>query len=209
MVYNVMLAGVGGQGLMLLSGVMGTACAETNLPVITGEQHGLSQRSGSINVHLRMGEGRLSPLIPPGSADVLIAMEALETLRYVEYLRDDGRIVMNTRVMHPLVETATLVARRENRLAYFTFEQVVERLRTVTGNILTIDALSHATQAGIPRAENVVLLGATSVLPDFPLPRDVLTTAIRKAVPKKTIDANLRAFEAGRTEGLRILKTLE
>ena len=85
--YNIMFAGVGGQGLMLLSSILGKAAVDTGLKAMTGEQHGLSQRQGSIYVHFRIGDP-ISPLIPYGKADMMIAMEAMEALRYVEYLKE-------------------------------------------------------------------------------------------------------------------------
>ena len=88
--YNIMLSGVGGQGLMLLSTIIGNACNKLGLKAITGEQHGLSQRSGSIYVHLRIGEKVHSPLIPYGSADMIISMEATEVLRYIERRKQQG-----------------------------------------------------------------------------------------------------------------------
>jgi len=98
--YNVLLAGVGGQGLMLLSQVMGDACTRSGVKVVVGAQHGLAQRSGSISAHVRIGDA-YSPLIPYGTADLIIAMEAMEALRYVEFLKPGGTVVMNSRIMHP------------------------------------------------------------------------------------------------------------
>src|SRR5512137_1597362 len=103
--FSVYMSGVGGQGLVLLSNVIGSACATSGIRAITGEQHGLSQRSGSINVHLRMGEKVRSPLIPIGGADAILALEALEALRYVEYLKSGGVVLMNSRIQHPTIET--------------------------------------------------------------------------------------------------------
>src|SRR5512137_1684209 len=103
--FSVYLSGVGGQGLVLLSNVIGSACAASGIRALTGEQHGLSQRSGSINVHMRIGEEIQSPLIPIGDADALLALEALEALRYVEYLRQGGIVLMNSRIQRPVVET--------------------------------------------------------------------------------------------------------
>src|SRR4030042_3431500 len=96
--FSVYKAGVGGQGLVLLSNVIGSACAAAGIRAITGEQHGLSQRSGSINVHMRIGDEVRSPLIPVGGADAILSLEALEALRYVEYLKPGGGVVMSSRL---------------------------------------------------------------------------------------------------------------
>ena len=102
--YNIMFAGVGGQGLMLLSSILGKAAVDTGLKAMTGEQHGLSQRQGSIYVHFRIGDP-ISPLIPYGKADMMIAMEASEALRYIEYLKKDGVVIMSNRIMPSVTET--------------------------------------------------------------------------------------------------------
>ncbi len=194
--FSVYLCGVGGQGLVLLSNLIGNACAHAGLTAITGEQHGLSQRSGSINIHLRIGEGVRSPLIPIGSADFLLALEALEALRSVEYLREGGVVIMNARVQHPVLETAAHTT--DKKAEYFSVEKVQERLANVTDKISVIDALSIAREAGNPLTENTVMLGALTTLEDFWVPEGALTEAIKESVPSKALEANLKAFELGR-----------
>jgi len=201
--YDILLAGVGGQGLMLLSTVMGEACMRRGLDVVVGAQHGLSQRSGSISAHVRIG-GLHSPLIPYGSADLIIAMEAMEALRYVEYLRDGGHVVMNSRIMHPVTETGMLVQRRRENLPYVTLEQLLGGLGKITSNILPVEANRLAEESGNPRTENMVLLGAASSLEGFPLDEDTLKEAIRSNVPERTIEANLKAFDLGAKEAHRL-----
>ena len=206
--YNIMLSGVGGQGLMLLSAIIGKSCSYKGLKVITGEQHGLSQRSGSIYVHLRIGEKVFAPLIPYGSADLLISMEAMEALRYIEFLKDDGVIIMNSRIMHPPLETGEIVKHRKENRKYVTLEEIIEKLKEVTKNIYVIDANKIAKEAGNPRTENVVLLGAASALESFPIDRETLKKAIEELVPKKTINQNLKAFELGYREFLKLKDTM-
>ena len=128
--FSVYMAGVGGQGLVLLSNVIGAACASAGLRALTGEQHGLSQRSGSINVHMRIGEEIRSPLIPIGGADVLLSLEALEALRSVEYLRPGGVALVNGRVQHPISETT--VHMKEKAALYMSAKDVEARLLKVT-----------------------------------------------------------------------------
>jgi indolepyruvate ferredoxin oxidoreductase beta subunit len=193
--FSMMLAGVGGQGLVLLSNIIGTAGALSGIRVITGEQHGLSQRSGSIQVHLRIGECIRSPLIPVGSADALLSLEALEALRYIEYLKDGGVAVINQRVMHPVTETGDLV--NDKTKSYLGLEEVVTRFEAVTHHILTIDALTLAKLAGNALTENVAVLGAISVLDAFPVPPEHLERAIEKVVPRKAVEVNLKAFGLG------------
>jgi len=106
---NIFICGVGGQGLVLLTSVIGDACARKGRKIVTGEMYGLSQRSGAVSVHLRIGDEVFSPLIPYGGADILLALEAIEALRYLEYLKKDGIVLMNKRIMHPPIETSRLV----------------------------------------------------------------------------------------------------
>ena len=194
--YNILLAGVGGQGLMLLSQVMGDACTRSGVKVVVGAQHGLAQRSGSISAHVRIGDV-YSPLIPYGTADLIIAMDAMEALRYVEYLKQGGTVVMNSRITHPPLETAPIVKNRQEKRIYITLEQVREQLGKVAGRIIAIDAKNVAAQAGNPRTENIVLLGAASALSGFPILAEPLKESVKRVVPESAVEANLKAFSLG------------
>lgn len=194
--YNILLAGVGGQGLMLLSQVMGDACTRSGINVVVGAQHGLAQRSGSISAHVRIGDA-YSPLIPYGTADLIIAMDAMEALRYVEYLKQGGTVVMNSRMMHPPLETAPIVKNKQEKRMYVTLEQVKAQLGKVAGRVITIDAEKVAAEAGNPRTENVVLLGAASALSGFPIQSEPLKESVKRVVPERAVDANLKAFNLG------------
>jgi indolepyruvate ferredoxin oxidoreductase beta subunit len=194
--FSVYMSGVGGQGLVLLSNIMGAACAASGIRALTGEQHGLSQRSGSINIHMRIGEDIASPLIPIGGADAQLALEALEALRYVEYLKPGGVVMMNSRIQRPVVETAAHV--KDKTVKYMSAEVVRERMSQVTDKIAMMDALAIANQAGNPLTENIVMLGAISTLEAFPVPEAALKQSVRDHVPPKAIDVNLKAFDMGR-----------
>jgi len=146
MTYNIVLTGVGGQGLMSLAAVFGEACIASDIPVVTQEQHGLAQRSGSISAHVRIGEA-YSPMVPHGAADLIIAMEAMEALRYIEYLKLGGSIVMSSRLLHPVIETNTIVARRRENLEYITLEQVKDKLLHFP---LTKEQLMEAVKSIVP-----------------------------------------------------------
>ncbi len=196
MKYDILLSGVGGQGLMLLSAVIGEACVSRDINVVTEEQHGLAQRSGSVSAHVRIGNVH-SPLILYGSADMLIALEAMEALRFIEFLKPNGFIVMDTRIQHPVMETNFLVANRNESPNYVKLDSIIEQLRKVTNNIIQMDASTIATEAGNARTANIVLLGAASTTIDFPLEEAWIKDAISQVVPERTIDVNLRAFDLG------------
>jgi indolepyruvate ferredoxin oxidoreductase beta subunit len=194
--FSVYMSGVGGQGLVLLSNVIGSACAAAGIRAITGEQHGLSQRSGSINVHMRIGDEVRSPLIPVGGADAILSLEALEALRYVEYLKPEGVVLMNSRIQHPTIETHEHM--KDKVAKYMSVEDVKARLSQVTDKIAVIDALAIAEKAGNQLTENIVMLGAISTLEAFPVPEDALRKSISENVPKKAVEVNLKAFDLGK-----------
>lgn len=194
--YNILFCGVGGQGLMLLSAILGKAALASGLKVMTGEQHGLSQRQGSIYVHFRIGEP-ISPLIPYGKADMMIAMEATEALRYVEYLKKDGVVIMSNRTMPAVTETKTVALDKDKKTKYLTVEQIMEQLKKVSEKVVLLDSLSLAIEAGNARTENSVLIGATVACSDFPISQEEVKKAVLALVPPKTVEANSRAFDLG------------
>ena len=193
--FEMMLVGVGGQGIVMLSNAIGTACVETGKKAITGELHGLSQRSGSVYIHMRIGGNAISPLIPYGQADAIVALEAMEALRYIEFLKEDGVIIMNKRLIHPPIEVARLS--KEKRTDFITYDSIIEKLKIVTPNIAPIDALTLANEAGDPRTENSVFIGALSTLAAFPLSEEEMREGMLRAIPGKATDQNLKAFELG------------
>ena len=193
--FDIVLVGVGGQGIVMLSNAIGQACAEAGISALTGELHGLSQRSGSVYIHMRVGGDLLSPLIPYGEADAIISLEAMEALRYIEYLKDDGVIIMNKQVIHPTIEIAELS--KEKRTDFLELEPILDKLKLVTNNISVIDALALATEAGNVRTGNAVFIGALSALSDLPISTEQMKTGLGKVVPKKAIEQNMNAFELG------------
>jgi indolepyruvate ferredoxin oxidoreductase, beta subunit len=203
---NIFICGVGGQGLVLLTTVIGNACAKSDVKIVTGEMYGLSQRSGAVSVHLRIGEDAFSPLIPYGEADILLSLEAIETLRYLEYLKKDGIVLMSKRIMHPPIETYKLVADKESK--YVTLEDIVSKLKGWTQNVAVVDALKLAKESGNARTENTVFLGCLSALESFKVAEKDIRESISEAVPKKTIEQNLKAFDLGKKNAHGSLCTL-
>jgi indolepyruvate ferredoxin oxidoreductase beta subunit len=195
MTYNIMTCGVGGQGLMLVSNIIGLACAEYGLSIRTAETHGLAQRSGSIYTHIRIGKDVLSPLIPYGEADALLGMEAIETLRYIEFLKPNGVIILNDYIWQPVGSTFERVNKDEEK--YVEISEIIQKLSKLTDKIYLLNALELAIKAGNTLASNVVLLGALSKLKRFPISKDQLKSVIPQVVPKKAIEVNLRAFDLG------------
>jgi indolepyruvate ferredoxin oxidoreductase beta subunit len=195
MTYNLMTCGVGGQGLMLVSNIIGVACAEFGLNIRTAETHGLAQRSGSIYTHIRIGDLVYSPLIPYGEADALLGMEAIETLRYIEFLKPNGIIIVNDYMWYPVQSTFERVKDAKN--AYISIETILSQLRKVTQNIFLLNATELANKAGNPLTSNLVLLGALAKTEGFPLSLNQLQEIVPKVVPQKAIKANLDALLFG------------
>jgi indolepyruvate ferredoxin oxidoreductase beta subunit len=206
MSFNIFMSGVGGQGLVLMTSVIGNACVRGGKKAVTGEMYGLSQRSGTVFVHMRIGEDVFSPLIPYGKADILIALEAIEALRYIEYLKKSGTILINSRIMHPPVETSRVLTKREAK--YVTVEDIVSKLQQWTPNIAVIDALKLARDSGNANAENTVFIGCLSALEAFPVEEKYLRESISQAVPSKTVEQNLKAFDLGKKSAFDSLCTL-
>ena len=144
---------------------------------------------------MRVGGNGISPLIPYGHADAIVALEAMEALRYIQFLKDDGVIIMNRRLIHPPIEIAHLS--KEKRADFITFDSVIEKLRIVTPHIAPIDALALAKEAGDSRTENSVFIGALSTLASFPLTKEEMKKGLLKVLPKKTVNQNLKAFALG------------
>ena len=195
MTYNIMTCGVGGQGLMLVSNIIGLTCAEFGLNIRTAETHGLAQRSGSIYTHIRIGENVFSSLIPYGEADVLLGMEAIESLRYIEFLKPKGIIILNDYIWQPVQSTFDRV--NDSGKKYIQVQEIIDKMKKVTNMLYSINALELALKAGNSLTSNVVLLGALSKIEGFPIPKDQLKSMIPNVVPKKAIDVNLKAFDIG------------
>jgi indolepyruvate ferredoxin oxidoreductase beta subunit len=186
MSYDVMIVGVGGQGTILASNVLGEACVAEGRSVRGAETHGMAQRGGSVECSVRI-DGRFGPLVDPGTADLLLSFDLLEALRYRHFLKPAGRVVTNTAIVTP-----TPVFTQQ--LPMPSPDECLERLAPFRP--LAVDAGALAREAGSELAQNVVLIGAASHL--IPLAPESLLAAIERSVPPKTVELNRRAFELGR-----------
>jgi len=187
--FDILTVGIGGQGTILASNILGEACLIEKRHVKGAETHGMAQRGGSVESHIRI-DGLYGPLIAPGNADLLISFDLLEALRYSHYLKAGGRMVVNRQMVLPTsVFTQKLVAPTE--------DEIIAALKKF--DLCVIDADKIATNAGSPLSQNVVMLGAAAR--SMPLKPESLLEAVRRLVPKKTIDINVRAFGMGREFG--------
>ncbi|MCK4269510.1 MAG: indolepyruvate oxidoreductase subunit beta [Methanogenium sp.] len=191
--YDLLIVGVGGQGTILASNVLGKACLTEGKSVRGAETHGMSQRGGSVESQIRIG-GDYGPLISPGTADMIISFDMLEALRYRHFLKDGGVIVTNKNIIVP---TSVF----QQGLEVPVPEDVIQSLDDV--NLYVIDAEMIASEAGSTLAQNIVMLGSASVF--MPLSVDSLLKAIKKSVPPKTVDINVAAFNMGREAAERLV----
>ena len=183
---NVMIVGVGGQGSLLASRILGAYYQNEGLTVKVSEVHGMSQRGGSVVTYVRAGHAIASPIIPMGGADVIIAFEHLEALRWVHYLKPGGAIVYSTQEISPMPVITGAAAYPD---------QIYEKLSQYDVQQVAIDALSLALEAGNVKAANVVLMGAASNL----LGGDAAAweKALADTVPPKFLALNQTAFQLG------------
>jgi indolepyruvate ferredoxin oxidoreductase beta subunit len=184
---NVFLAGVGGQGILLASEVLCEAFLLSGHDVKKSEVHGMAQRGGAVTTHLRYGKKVHSPLIEPGKADLLVAFEKMEALRFAHYLKPGGAALVNAQEILP--PSVTMGKERYP-------SRIEDRLKGFTPNLFVVDALAAALSLHEVRAVNIVMVGAASRF--LPLAEEAYIEALRAALPPKIVEVNVKAFRAGR-----------
>ena len=186
---NIMIVGVGGQGSLLASKLLGKLLVDEGFDVKVSEVHGMSQRGGSVVTYVRYGEKVYSPIIDKGEADFIISFEKLEAARYAQYLKADGKIIVNAQEIEPMpVITGAAVYPHA----------VLENLSAKGVSVDEIDALELALVAGTSKAVNIVLMGRLSML--MPIAKEKWIEAIKQTVAPKFVEMNVKAFELGRGE---------
>lgn len=185
---NIMIVGVGGQGTLLASKMLGYVLLQQGYDVKVSEVHGMSQRGGSVVTYVRYGKKVYSPVIDKGEADVIISFEKLEAARWLEFLKKDGIIITNTQEVEPMPVITGAAAYPEN---------LIEKMQAAGAKVDAKDFLSIAQEAGSAKAVNIALMGRLSTY--FPeISDEQWQDAIEKIVPPKFLDLNRKAFEAGR-----------
>lgn len=184
---SIMIVGVGGQGSLLASRIIGNVLLSQGYDVKVSEVHGMSQRGGSVVTYVKYGDKVYSPVVEKGEADIIISFEQLEAARYVSYLKKGGHIVTSTQQIDPMpVITGAAVYP----------EDVIGKLKKSGIDVIAVDALELAEQAGTSKASNVVLMGVVSKKMDFD--DSVWQSALEHCVPAKFLELNKKAFELGR-----------
>lgn len=183
---SIMIVGVGGQGTLLASRILGSALLDCGYDIKVSEVHGMSQRGGSVVTYVRYGENVASPIIEKGEADIILAFEQLEAARWLEYLRPDGKLIVNTQKIDPM---PVVIGTTEYP------DGVIEAIKAAGADVEELDALPLAVEAGTAKAVNVVLIGAMAK--NMSLDKEVWIKALNESVPPKFLELNLKAFEMG------------
>ncbi len=185
MTKNIMIVGVGGQGTLLASRILGNVAINEGYDVKVSEVHGMSQRGGSVVTYVKYGEKVYSPIIDRGEADIILAFELLEAYRALPYLKKGGKIIVNSQTIDPMPVITGAVKYPES---------ISEKLSNMVDTTV-VDALTSAKEAGNIKAVNVVLIGVLAKSMDIPYEKWI--EALKTTVPAKFLDVNLKAFELG------------
>ncbi|MDO4618106.1 MAG: indolepyruvate oxidoreductase subunit beta [Clostridia bacterium] len=185
MTKNIMIVGVGGQGTLLASRILGNTVINEGYDVKVSEVHGMSQRGGSVVTYVKFGDKVYSPIIDMGEADIILAFEQLEAYRALPYLKKGGKMIANNQKVNPMPVITGAMDYPEN---------IMDKIREKV-DLIEVDALSLAEEAGNFKAVNVVLIGVMAKSTDIAYEKWVET--IKTTVPEKFLDVNLKAFDLG------------
>lgn len=183
---NVLIVGVGGQGTLFAGKIIGEVAEKSGLDVKQSEVHGMAQRGGSVVTYVRIGDHVTSPLVEKGEADIIVAFEQLEALRWIEFLKPGGTVIVNEQRISPMPVIIGVAKYPAN---------VFERLEKAGVKTIRVDAVALAAQCNNPKAVNIVLLGLLGRR--LPMSRDLWTSAIAERSPAAARETNLEAFAKG------------
>jgi indolepyruvate ferredoxin oxidoreductase beta subunit len=184
---NILFCGVGGQGILLASEVTAYSLLAAGMDVRKSEVHGMAQRGGSVTAHLRYGGKVYSPLISPGEADIVVAFEMMEAVRYLPYMHSDSKVIVNTHKIYPPAVATGKMAYPEN---------VLDELTSRNIHVKELNAFEIARSVGEVRAVNIVMVGVLSTY--LPVDEQVYVDVMHERIPERFQDVNIRAFQEGR-----------
>ena len=188
--FNVLITGVGGQGSILMTELMGTAAINDGLNAKGSEMIGLAQRGGPVNSMLRLGSAPQGPIIPVGRGDIMVALEPAEALRVITYMSKSSFIVLNTQRVVPI--SALL-----GKSTYPSLEEIIEKLKKNSSRIISLDAVKLAEEVGSALSANIVMLGAAFGIPQFPIRTETMKAVIETRFTGEARLSNIRAFALG------------
>jgi len=184
---NILFCGVGGQGILLASEVTAYSLLAAGMDVRKSEVHGMAQRGGSVTAHLRYGSKVYSPLISPGEADIVVAFEMLEAVRYLPYMHSNSKVIVNTHKIYPPAVATGKMSYPEN---------VLDALAGHDIHTKELDAFEIASRVGEVRAVNIVMVGVLSTY--LPVEEQVYVDVMHERIPERFRDVNIKAFQEGR-----------
>jgi len=187
---DILIAGVGGQGVLTLAEILAKAALADNLNVRVGEIHGMAQRGGHVVCTVRIGENVYGPIIDSGTANLIVGFEPLETLREIHAVSNDGYVVMSSHIQYP-------VAVSMGQTEYPDHGEIISQIRRFTDKILEIDAMELAKEAGSSRSMNMVMLGAILGTNLTPIKKESVLAAVRMSFSSKFETINITAVELG------------
>lgn len=188
--FNAVLAGVGGQGILLAAEILGTAAIIEGLNVRVSEIHGMAQRGGAVVSNVRIGENVFAPTVLDGQADVLLGFEPFETLRNLKFASEKTLVIMSNEKIPPPELTAKM-------MKYPSLKEIEEKIHLFTNNVLIVEAAKIAKEAGSILTQNIVLLGAMVATEKMPVKPQSILEALREIAPAKHLDRNVKAFKLG------------
>jgi len=186
---NIMIVGVGGQGSLLASKLMGKALLIEGFDAKVSEVHGMSQRGGAVVTYVRYGDKVYSPIVDNGQAELIVSFELLEAARWINHLAPGGQVVTNTQQIDPI---PVIIGAAKYP------EDIVEKMKALGANVDAFDALELAEQAGSSKTVNIVMMGRLSKY--FPFSEETWQKALEESVPPKFLDMNKKAFALGRNK---------
>lgn len=187
--YNIYICGVGGQGIIKTSIVIGEAAMKSDMGVVMSEVHGMAQRGGVVSTELRIGDSK-SPIIENSSADLLIAFEPMEALRAIPKASKDTYVIVNTSPIMPF----NIIG---SEVPYPDVSDILGELKSKVKGVFALDAEKAAKDAGHILSLNMVMLGGATAVSDFPVEKEIILKSMRENLPQKSLPINLKAFEEG------------
>jgi indolepyruvate ferredoxin oxidoreductase beta subunit len=188
--FNIVLAGVGGQGTILAAEILGVAAVKDGLNVRVSEIHGMAQRGGAVVSNVRIGEKVFSPTVLEGQADVLLGFEPLETLRNLKFVSEKTLVIVSDERIPPTELAA-------KNIAYPSMEEIVKKINGFTKNVAIVETERLAKEAGSILTGNIVLIGALAASERLPVKNESLVDALKELVPAKHVEMNVKAFKLG------------
>lgn len=187
--YCIYISGVGGQGIIKTSVIIGESAMKKGLSVVVGEIHGMSQRGGVVSTQMKIGKA-YSPLIEEKGADLLLAFEPLEALRAINMVKEDSYVVMNTAPIYPFNI-------RQSEHPYPDLSTILNELKSQTEKVIPMDAEDIAKKAGHILSLNMVMMGGAVAVPGFPVDKETIIKGMQDNLPERSIHINMKAFEDG------------